>query len=32
MDYGTNAADYIGSFMAAINWSAVRRIYTGLRT
>jgi Fe-Mn family superoxide dismutase len=32
MDYGTKAADYIGSFMAAINWSAVRRIYTELRT
>ncbi|MBN8966885.1 MAG: Fe-Mn family superoxide dismutase [Rhizobiales bacterium] len=31
MDYGAKAADYVGAFMAAINWSAVRRIYTGLR-
>ena len=32
MDYGTKAADYMGRFMAAINWPAVRQIYTGLRT
>lgn len=30
MDYGAKAADYLGTFMAAINWSAVRRAYTGL--
>lgn len=31
MDYGAKAADYVGAFMAAINWSAVRRIKNGLR-
>ena len=32
MDYGAKAADYVGIFMAAINWSAVRRIYDGVRS
>jgi Fe-Mn family superoxide dismutase len=32
MDYGAKAADYVGIFMAAINWPAVRRIYDGVRS
>jgi Fe-Mn family superoxide dismutase len=31
IDYGANAADYVGVFMAAINWVAVRRAYDGVR-
>jgi Fe-Mn family superoxide dismutase len=31
MDYGAKAADYVGIFMAAINWPAVRRTYDGVR-
>jgi superoxide dismutase, Fe-Mn family len=29
IDYGSKAADYVGTFMAAINWPAVRRLYDG---
>ncbi len=32
LDYGAKAADYVGVFMAAINWPAVRRLYEGVRT
>jgi Fe-Mn family superoxide dismutase len=32
IDYGANAADYVGVFMAAINWVAVRRAYDGVRS
>ena len=31
IDYGAKAADYVGVFMAAINWPAIRRAYDGLR-
>jgi Fe-Mn family superoxide dismutase len=31
MDYGTKAADYVGVFMAAINWPVVRRFYDEAR-
>src|SRR5437588_4163414 len=31
IDYGAKAADYVGVFMAAINWPAVRRAYDGVR-
>ena len=31
MDYGAKAADYVGVFMAAINWPAVRRFYDEAR-
>src|SRR5215204_5896223 len=30
MDFGAKAADYVGIFMAAINWPAVRRAYDGV--
>jgi Fe-Mn family superoxide dismutase len=29
LDYGAKAADYVGVFMAAINWPAVERLYGG---
>jgi superoxide dismutase, Fe-Mn family len=29
LDYGAKAADYVGVFMAAINWPAVGRFYDG---
>src|SRR6266403_677780 len=32
MDFGAKAADYVGIFMAAINWPAVRRAYDGVRS
>src|ERR1700686_5006708 len=32
IDYGAKAADYVGVFMAAINWPAVRRAYDGVRS
>ena len=32
LDYGAKAADYVGAFMAAINWPAVRRLYEGVRS
>jgi Fe-Mn family superoxide dismutase len=32
LDYGANAADYVGVFMAAINWPAVRRLYHGAQS
>ena len=32
LDYGAKAGDYVGVFMAAINWSAVGRAYDGART
>jgi Fe-Mn family superoxide dismutase len=32
IDYGAKAADYVGVFMAAINWSSVRRAYDGVRS
>ena len=31
MDYGAKAADYVGVFMTAINWPAVRRFYDEAR-
>jgi Fe-Mn family superoxide dismutase len=31
IDYGAKAADYVGAFMAAINWPAVQRAYEGLQ-
>jgi Fe-Mn family superoxide dismutase len=31
IDYGAKAADYVGVFMAAINWPAVERLYDGVR-
>ena len=31
MDFGAKAADYVGVFMAAINWPAVRRFYDEAR-
>ncbi|MGX9430656.1 MULTISPECIES: superoxide dismutase [Bradyrhizobium] len=30
IDYGAKAADYVGAFISAINWSAVERSYEGL--
>jgi superoxide dismutase, Fe-Mn family len=30
IDYGSKAADYVGTFMAAINWPAVRLRYEGI--
>src|SRR5437764_65996 len=32
IDYGAKAADYVGVFMTAINWPAVRRAYDGVRS
>ena len=32
MDYGAKAATYVDTFMAAINWRSVRRLYDGVRT
>jgi superoxide dismutase, Fe-Mn family len=32
MDYGAKAADYVGAFMAAINWSAVGHRHDGARS
>ena len=32
IDFGAKAADYVGIFMAAINWPAVRRAYEGVRS
>ena len=32
LDYGAKAADYVGVFMAAINWHAVGCAYDGART
>jgi Fe-Mn family superoxide dismutase len=32
LDYGAKAADYVGVFMAAINWPAVERRYDGARS
>jgi Fe-Mn family superoxide dismutase len=32
IDYGSKAADYVGTFMAAINWPAVRRLYDGVQS
>jgi superoxide dismutase len=32
IDFGAKAADYVGTFMAAINWPAVRRAYDGVRS
>jgi Fe-Mn family superoxide dismutase len=32
LDYGAKAADYVGVFMGAINWPAVRRAYDGARS
>jgi superoxide dismutase, Fe-Mn family len=29
LDYGAKPADYVGAFMAAINWPAVQRFYDG---
>jgi Fe-Mn family superoxide dismutase len=29
LDYGAKPADYVGAFMAAINWLAVQRFYDG---
>jgi superoxide dismutase, Fe-Mn family len=29
LDYGAKGADYVGVFMAAINWPAVERLYGG---
>ena len=31
IDFGAKAADYVGIFMAAINWPAVRSAYDGVR-
>src|SRR5256885_6092683 len=31
IDFGAKAADYVGVFMAAINWPALRRAYDGVR-
>jgi superoxide dismutase, Fe-Mn family len=30
IDYGAKAGDYVGAFMAAINWPAVQRLYEGV--
>jgi superoxide dismutase len=32
IDFGAKAADYVGTFMAAINWPAVRGAYDGVRS
>src|SRR3981081_4039737 len=32
IDFGAKAADYVGTFRAAINWPAVRRAYDGVRS
>ena len=32
IDFGAKAADYVSTFMAAINWPAVRRAYDGVRS
>lgn len=32
IDYGAKAGDYVGVFMAAINWPAVRRAYDRVRS
>jgi Fe-Mn family superoxide dismutase len=32
IDFGAKAADYVGIFMAAINWPAVRRAYDGVKS
>lgn len=32
IDYGSKATDYVGIFMAAINWPAVRRLYDEVRS
>src|ERR1700682_2142500 len=32
IDFGAEGADYVGTFMAAINWPAVRRAYDGVRS
>ena len=32
IDFGAKAADYVGIFMAAINWPAVRRAYDGVQS
>ena len=32
IDFGAKAADYVTTFMAAINWPAVRRAYDGVRS
>jgi superoxide dismutase, Fe-Mn family len=31
IDYGAKAGDYVGAFMAAINWPALQRRYAGLK-
>src|SRR5213592_1723203 len=31
IDYGAQAADYVGVFMAAINWPTVQRLAAGIR-
>jgi superoxide dismutase, Fe-Mn family len=31
LDYGAKAADYVGVFMAAINWPSVQRLYDEVR-
>jgi Fe-Mn family superoxide dismutase len=30
LDYGAKVADYVGAFMAAIDWPAVGRRYDGV--
>lgn len=32
IDYGSKAADYVGTFMEAINWPAIRRAFDGVRS
>ena len=32
IDFGAKAADYVSTFMAAINWPVVRRAYDGVRS
>ena len=32
IDFGAKAADYVGTFMAAINWPKVSRAYDGVRS
>jgi Fe-Mn family superoxide dismutase len=32
MDFGAKAADYVGIFMAAINWPGVQQLYDGVRS
>ncbi|MEA2867289.1 MAG: superoxide dismutase, Fe-Mn family [Bradyrhizobium sp.] len=32
IDFGAKAADYVGTFMAAINWPSVRRAYERVRS